>query len=112
VKRDECALAASTEAVTDDDESSPIPKIYTLTEAAEMLRVPREWLRQQLATGKYASLRRGSRWAMTGPQILDVIESMTVSAREPETYLGGLTRRSWLYHSNPNRRKPGRQKQS
>jgi len=39
---------------------------------------------------------------MTGPQILDVIESMTVPAREPETYPGGLTRRSWLYHSNPN----------
>lgn len=27
-----------------------------------------------------------------------VIESMTVPAREPESYPGGLSRRSWLYH--------------
>jgi hypothetical protein len=98
--------------VIDDDESSAIPRVYTLGEAAEMLRVPRDWLRQQLAQGTYASLRRGTRWLMTGPQILEVIESMTVPAREPEHYPGGITRRSWLYHSNPNRRKPGRPKQS
>ena len=42
-------------------------------------------------------LKRGNRWAMTQQQILAVIESMTVPAREPEHYPEGMTRRSWLY---------------
>jgi hypothetical protein len=35
---------------------------------------------------------------MTEQQIMAVIESMTVPAREPESYPGGISRRSWLYH--------------
>jgi hypothetical protein len=84
--------------VESDDDRSPIPHIYTLREAANALRVPGEWLRTRLANGTFAGLRRGSRWAMTEQQILAVIESMTVPAREPESYPGGLSRRSWLYH--------------
>ena len=34
---------------------------------------------------------------MTEPQIMAAIESMTIPAREPESYPGGITRRSWLY---------------
>ena len=84
--------------VESDDDRSPIPHIYTLREAANAPRVPGEWLRTRLANGTFAGLRRGSRWAMTEQQILAVIESMTVPAREPESYPGGLSRRSWLYH--------------
>jgi hypothetical protein len=81
-----------------DDEGCPIPRIYTLTEAASALRVSGEWLRTRLANGAFAGLKRGSRWAMTEQQIMAVIESMTVPAREPEIYPGGQSRRSWLYH--------------
>ena len=35
---------------------------------------------------------------MTQQQIMAVIESMTVPARKPESYPGGITRRSWLHH--------------
>ncbi|MCA2249016.1 hypothetical protein JF729_14620 [Mycobacterium intracellulare] len=84
-----------------DDDGSPIPRVYTLKEAADALRVPRDWLRTRLANGTYAGLRRGNRWAMTEQQILAAIESMTVPVREPETYPGGITRRSWLAHQRP-----------
>jgi hypothetical protein len=84
--------------VAESDDEGPIPRIYTLAEAASALRVPREWLRTRLANGTFAGLRRGSRWAMIEPQILAVVESMTVPAAEPETYPGGLSGRSWLYH--------------
>lgn len=35
---------------------------------------------------------------MTEQQIIAVIESMTVPAREPETYLNGISQRSSAYH--------------
>lgn len=92
-------------AETDDDES-PLPRIYTLAEAASALRVPRDWLRTRLANGTYAGLRRGNRWAMTETQILAAIESMTVPVREPETYPGGITRRSWLMRQSGRRPAP------
>jgi len=90
--------------VESDDDGSPIPHIYTLREAANALRVPGEWLRTRLANGTFAGLRRGSRWAMTEQQIMAVIESMTVPAREPESYPGGLSRRSWLHHQRRRER--------
>ena len=34
---------------------------------------------------------------MTEQQIMAVIKSMTVPAGEPESYPGGISRRSWLY---------------
>lgn len=89
--------------VAETDDENPLPRIYTLMEAATFLRVPRDWLRTRLAQGTYAGLRRGNRWAMTEPQILAVIESMTVPAREPETYPGGITRRSWLLRQRGRR---------
>jgi len=45
---------------------------------------------------------------MTEQQIVAVIESMTVPAREPESYPGGLSRRSWLYHQRRRRGKTPR----
>lgn len=89
----------------DEDDVTPIPRIYTLAEAAAVLRVPRDWLRARLANGTYAALRRSNRWAMTEQQIMAAIEAMTVPAREPETYPGGITRRSWLMHQSG--RRPG-----
>ncbi|OBE98993.1 hypothetical protein [Mycobacterium sp. 852002-10029_SCH5224772] len=89
----------------DEDDATPIPRIYTLAEAAALLRVPRDWLRTRLANGTYAGLRRSNRWAMTEQQIMAAIESMTVPVREPETYPGGVTRRSWLMHQRG--RRPG-----
>jgi hypothetical protein len=79
-----------------DDGESAIPRIYTLQEAADILRVELRWLRARLAGRRLAGLKRGGRWAMTEPQILAAIESMTVPVREPESYPGGITRRSWL----------------
>ena len=87
-----------------DDDGSVIPRIYTLAEAASALRVPGDWLRSRLANGTFAGLRRGNRWAMTEQQIIAVIDSMTVPAHEAESYPGGISRRSWLYHQG----RPGR----
>jgi hypothetical protein len=77
-----------------------------------MLRVDPRWLRERLTNRKFAGLKRGGRWAMTEQQILDVIESMTVPAREPEHYPRGMTRRGWLFRErygiegNPNLQGP------
>lgn len=84
------------------EEDSPIggiPKIYSLAEAAEALGVAERWLSVQLTNRKFSGLKRAGRWAMTEPQILEAIESMTVHKREPDPDEGapaGITRRSWM----------------
>ncbi|WP_396929195.1 hypothetical protein [Mycolicibacterium sp.] len=81
------------------EQTAGIPRIFTLAEAAEQLRVSSNWLGQQLRDGRYAGLKQGNRWAMTEPQLLAAIEAMTRPVKErepePERYPGGLTRRSW-----------------
>jgi hypothetical protein len=99
------AQTYSDRVVESDEDRPPIPHIYTLAEAAKALRVPGDWLRTRLANGTFAGLRRGNRWAMTEHQIMAVIDSMTVPAREPESYPGCIRRRSWLYRQ---RRREGR----
>lgn len=83
-----------------DDGISPIPRIYTLAEAAGILRVSVNWLRAQLGSRRFAGLKQGGRWAMTEAQILAVIESSTVPARvieeEPNNPYG-ISNRSWTY---------------
>jgi hypothetical protein len=80
-----------------DHDHSEIPRIYTLAEAAAALRVADDWLRTRLANGTFAGLKRGNRWAMTEQQIMAAIESMTVPAREPESYPGRISKSSWPY---------------
>jgi excisionase family DNA binding protein len=79
-----------------------IPKIYALPEAAELLGVSEHWLLMQIRKGRFAAMKRGRHWAMTEPRILAAIEAMTVPAREPEVYPGGITRRSFQRRLPPD----------
>ena len=75
---------ANLQRAMDDDhvaEQSAIPRICTLKEATEILRVQPEWLRERLAARKFAALKQGNRWAMTESQIL------ALSSRCPRRWL-------------------------
>jgi len=94
---------ANLQRAMDDDhvaEQSAIPRICTLKEAAEILRVQPEWLRERLAARKFAALKQGNRWAMTESQILGAIESMSTKVvipdhLDPARNPMGLTRTSY-----------------
>lgn len=90
------------------DSSAPI-KTYSLDEVAAMvlppdMKSPRRWLMVRLNEGKIRGYRLGRTWRMTRDDVEDLIarhrkEPAVARPAEPETYPGGLTRRSWLYHS-------------
>ncbi|MEV5360993.1 hypothetical protein AB0K45_11805 [Micrococcus luteus] len=87
----------------DDQPESAIPRIYTLAEAADVLRVTPGWLRTKLKDRRFEGLKRGGRWAMTEPQILQAIEQMTTRRRIPDHLNSelnpmGLTPKSFAYH--------------
>lgn len=83
-----------------DGRPSSLPRIYTIAEAAEHLRVTKEWLRTQLQNQRLEGLKLGSRWCMTEQQILAAIEAGTSKVRERDSPNNpyGVTNRSWTYH--------------
>ncbi|BBZ27513.1 hypothetical protein MMAD_18080 [Mycolicibacterium madagascariense] len=107
-----------------DQHKSPIPRIYSLAEAAETLGVGKTWLRIQLAERRFAAMKRAGKWAMTEHQVLAAIEQMSTTARpsqapkEPidldvdDDFLSGLSARSQTYWRNKkitgSTRSPGR----
>lgn len=69
--------------------------LYKLADAAELLEVSPDWLRDQLRQRRFAGVKIASRWRMRESQINAAIEAMSTRAREPaRTSPAGLTSRS------------------
>lgn len=66
--------------------TSAIPRIYTLAEAAELLRVSQDYLRARCRDRTFAAMKLANRWSMTEQQLLAAIEASSTTVRSaPET---------------------------
>ena len=52
----------------------PIPKLYTLREAAQLLNMSYAFVRRQVATGGFHGVRFGRRWQLTADELHRVID--------------------------------------
>lgn len=70
------------------DETTPLPRDYTLTEAADALRVSTRWLRDRIKADKLPHGKRGHKIVFSGEQVEAIRKRYTAQPIEQSITTG------------------------